>query len=106
MEQKEIICPTCNENLNTHMVRTWVIGNKTFELNGTTSILTEFPSYFQRHAVRGSSVIILFSTEQCNHMWLDETYFHKGFTYHKTTHLTDEQIMLFGRGNITNMWRD
>ena len=106
MEEKEIICPVCNEDRNTHMVRTWVIGDKTFELNGTKSISTEYPNYFQRHMIRGSSVIILFFTEGCDHMWLEETYFHKGNTFRNTIPLTDEQIMQFGRGNIHTMWRD
>ena len=106
MEQKEIICPVCNKDMNTHMVRTWVIGDKTFELNGTTSFPSMFPDYFPKRIIRGSSVIILFSTEQCNHMWLEETYFHKGNTCRDTTPLTDEQIIQFGRYNIANMWRD
>ena len=105
MEQKEIICPICNKDMNTRMVRTWVIGDKVFELNGTTSMLTGFPDYFPKRIMRGSSVIILFSTEQCSHMWLEETYFHKGNTFRDIATLTDEQVMLFGRGNITNMWR-
>ena len=106
MVEKEINCPVCDRGINTHMVKTWVIGDKTFELNGSESISTRYPSYFQRYGTRGSSVIILFCTEGCDHMWLEETYFQEGNTFHNTMPLTNEQVLEFHKANADTMWRD
>ena len=107
-EENVIKCPTCNENTGTHMVKTWMVGNKSFELDGTNVLQNSPPIYFQRCGSRGSSMIILFVTERCDHMWIEETYFHKGNTYRYHTMFTAEQVSRFGKNSVLNnaMWRD
>ncbi len=104
-EREVIICPVC-ENGNTHMVNTWVLGSSVVSCDGKTSkpddcLLRLFP---QLTPYRGSRVIILFESEQCDHKWFTVTEFHKGETLVWDLELTEEEIQK--EKTSRGMWRD
>ncbi len=88
------------------MIRAWVIGKDEFECDGREIQKTIYPDFLPRHGSRGTSVIILYNSENCDHLWIDETYFHKGQTFHTTTTLDTEQVDKYARLQLKEMWRD
>lgn len=101
----EIHCPVCSE-VNTHIVKVWVVGKCSFECDGETAYDLDYPEFLPRHGSRGTSVIILYNSETCDHMWIGETYFHKGMTYNTNTTLTAEQVAKYASHRLGDTWRD
>ena len=104
--ENEIGCPVCGGcDHNTHLLKTWVVGKTTIECNGITAFEVPYPDFLPTYSDRGSSVIILCDSEQCSHMWVEETYFNEGHAYHSTTLLSEEQVEKYN-SMAHEMWRD
>lgn len=107
--ETQIHCPTCSESgleTNTHMVNVWVVGKRSFQCDGKTAYDLDYPEFLPKHGSRGTSVIILYNAEACDHVWLEETYFHEGIVYHVVTTLTAEQVAKYASHRLGETWRD
>jgi hypothetical protein len=103
----QVECSICDLG-NSHMINTWVIGSSVISCNGIgskddNSLLRLFP---QLTAYRGSRVVILFSSEQCDHFWFDITEFHKGEVTRWNLELSEEEIEKENLKVFREMWRD
>jgi len=49
---------------------------------------------------------LLYNSEFCDHLWVEETHFHKGCTFRNITELNPEQVAQFAKMQISEMWRD
>lgn len=96
--ENEVVCPECSSK-NAHIITTIITGKESFQFDGK-KITSREP--FIRPTDRGSQIQIMYYTEQCDHVWIETIYFHKGNVFRENTLLFESELFKFHQ----EMWRD
>lgn len=111
----DMFCPYCKTRElnfdNIHILRTWIHGEKTIACDGDKHVEDTNAQWLFNNIDlgRSSSIIIMYSNEFCQHVWLEITVFHKGQTFRYTSKVESGDLLNYINRDETGlgkeMWR-